>query len=194
MGQTVRLFVALELDRAVQASLEPHLEIIRRAVPAQLVRWTPLANIHLTLKFLGDVPIAHVPKLMAAFDSATQGIPTFLTKIQGVGCFPNARRPRIVWLGLDDVNGHLMRLHQAVERTIAPLGYPTEARPFNPHLTIGRVKQDGEPARLSQLGTAIQQCHIGLVANWATNIVSLMQSELNPAGAQYTALKQITLV
>ena len=187
MGQkSVRLFIALELPATVQETLYSPLKTIREQLPPRVVRWTPPPNIHLTLKFLGDVPLNQVEAVQNALKNAVEIYPPLDLVIQNVGCFPNAKRPYIVWVGLQDITGHLGDLQKSVEEQVAPLGYPRDDRPFKPHLTIGRVKRYVQGQALNNIGHAVQQLKIGKISDWQSSAVSLMESNLLPDGAQYT--------
>jgi 2'-5' RNA ligase len=186
VGKTARLFIALELSPQVRDAIRPSLTEIQAALPARMVRWIPLENIHLTLKFLGDVPYPQIKAISEALNQAVEeGSPLKIT-IQHMGVFPNYKRPSIVWLGLSEPTGLLALLQKRIEQVIAPLGYPTEKRPFSPHLTIGRVQKSLNPDQIRRLGTGLQTLELGHIAEWPCAGVSLMESDLRPDGAQYT--------
>ncbi|MGC4121535.1 MAG: RNA 2',3'-cyclic phosphodiesterase [Myxococcales bacterium] len=133
----MRLFVALELDdlaRKRLADYQHRLQSLDRAV-----RWVNPEQIHLTLKFLGEVPDRQIPELAQAVDSlATQ--PAFEFVMESVGYFGSPRSPRVIWAGVRMPNPALTALQKASETAISPLGYPPEDRAYSPHLTLGRVK------------------------------------------------------
>lgn len=194
MGQTVRLFIALELESSVRLSLAEPLATIHNAVLPGTVRWVPLENIHLTIKFLGDVPLTHVETIRSALGDAVHASSAFSVKVTGVGCFPNAKRPRVIWLGLDEPMKHLNTLHLAIEAAIAPLGYPTEARPFSPHLTIGRLRNGLDSQQLNAVGQSLARLSIEHIGTWHCTAVSLMKSNLHPSGAQYSQIMKAPLI
>lgn len=187
MGQkSVRLFIALELPATVQDALHVPLQTIREEIRSRDVRWTPPPNIHLTLKFLGDVPLSQVEAVQSALKAAVAAYSSVDLLIAKAGCFPNPKRPRIVWLGLEDQSGHLGALQKHIEQSLVPLGYPREKRAFTPHLTIGRMKRHVRGEDLAYIGRAIQQLTIGKITRWSATTVSLMESDLRPEGAHYT--------
>lgn len=143
----------------------------------------PPDNLHLTLKFLGDTPSNKIATLQAALQKAVLPCQKFDLKAVGVGCFPNPKRPRIIWVGLEGGIDPLKRLVEQIEKNITPLGYPPEKRPFSPHLTIGRVKD----------GQALPELAVGEIAAWANEKVHLMQSTLKSSGAEYNALFSFNL-
>jgi RNA 2',3'-cyclic 3'-phosphodiesterase len=189
----IRLFIAILLPQAVENAVESAQEHIRALDTARSVRWTEAQNIHLTLKFLGDTDPRQVDIVSAAMGEAAQGFKPFSLSIAGLGGFPNLKKPRIVWAG---VHGELDTLHglrDAVERTVSPLGYPTEDRPFSPHLTLGRSRREAGFAALNALGTAIAALDVGEIATWRVSKLSLMRSDLRPEGAIYKEIAKVTL-
>jgi RNA 2',3'-cyclic 3'-phosphodiesterase len=186
--ESLRLFVAIELPPAVRealATLQKRLQAFDRD---RAVRWTAIDNIHLTLKFLGETPASRRPEIETALNQAVAGHKPFDLTIEGAGCFPDLRKPRVVWAG---AGGELKALHvlrDSVEQAIAPLGYPTEDRPFSPHFTLGRARQEAPRPALASLGEKIGKAEVGRLAAWRVEGVSLMQSDLRPSGAVYTQL------
>lgn len=191
--EKIRTFVAIELPEDVTSALAGLQSDLRQRLQTRAIRWVKPEAIHLTLKFLGDVPADQIDEVAMALRAACVGIPPFEFSLAGLGCFPNARRPNVVWVGLE---GDLRLLHQlrdAVEAHIAPLGYPTERRAFEPHLTLGRVKR-ASPSEARAIGGEIEATKLGMVARVQVNQVSLMRSDLSPAGATYTRLAVVPLL
>jgi 2'-5' RNA ligase len=108
--------------------------------------------------------------------------------VAGLGCFPNARRPRVVWVGLDEPTGALARLREAVEAEVAPLGFPTERRPFSPHLTLGRVNRRASKSEVREIGQVVAASMVGQIDEMTVTLVSYIKSDLRPTGAVYTTL------
>jgi 2'-5' RNA ligase len=172
------------------AALQKRLQAFDRE---RAIRWTAISSIHLTLKFLGDTDPARQPAIDAVLREAAAGCASFTLNIDGAGCFPDLRKPRIVWAGAGGDLAALHALRDAVERTISPLGYPTEDRPFSPHLTLGRARQDAPRLALSALGEQIGKAEVGALATWRVESVSLIRSELKPSGAVYTRMLDVPL-
>jgi 2'-5' RNA ligase len=192
ISQTLRVFIALELPQQVSAALEKQVDDLRAYLPGRAIRWVRAEGIHLTLKFLGDVPSDALPDIKAATESAASGCGHISLRAEGLGCFPDTKRPRVVWLGLKGQLDTLQSLRDQVEARISPLGYPTEKRPFSPHLTLGRLKSS-TPREVSAIGKAVEGASLGEVARWTAQTVSIMQSTLRPDGAIYTALAKYSL-
>ena len=193
--QTLRTFIAVELDQELKATLAGIQARLRGAVPPRAVRWVQPEGIHLTLKFL-DTPLDKVERIKAALAQAAAQIPAFAVTVGGVGCFPDARRPRVVWVGVQEPSGSLARLWRAVESNVAPLGFPTEKRPLSPHLTLGRVQRYASSAEVRDIGQAVAALSAemtGAQDEMAVSSVAYIKSDLRPTGAVYTILAEATL-
>jgi 2'-5' RNA ligase len=191
MMEALRLFVALELPPEVRAVLvagQEHLTTRQLSV-----RWVAPDSAHLTLKFLGSVASTEVDAVTVAMQQAASGHAPFTLQTTSLGAFPNVRQPRVVWLGLEGALQMLHSLQQDIERWIAPLGYPTEQRPFNPHLTLGRTQKDATTGQRTEIGRAIQQASPLTQATWTVDSVSLMRSTLRPQGPIYTQMARQAL-
>jgi 2'-5' RNA ligase len=188
----LRVFIALELPKLVQVELQNQIDVLSKPIPPRAVHWVKPASTHLTLKFLGDVPRKQLPQIEAALREAVKGYPAFRLTAKGLGCFPRPNRPRVVWIGIHTEQKYLYQLRDRVEAAVAPLGYPTEDRPFSPHLTLGRVKT-GDGRIMEQIGSLVQATPVGEIAAWQCEAVSLMQSTLTPGGAIYASLGQFQL-
>lgn len=183
---TVRTFIAIELEDHILRQLGDLQDRLKQDIPPKLVRWVRPEGIHLTLKFLGEVPAPEIEAIAEALQGACAPHPALTCTVGGLGCFPNARRPRVVWVGVEEPDGTLVSLARAVERTMEPLGFPAERRAFHPHLTLGRVK-GRDPAALDALGGYISRAAVS-VGEMEARAVHLMRSELLPGGAVYSAL------
>ena len=158
-------------------------EIQRLRPHAASVAWVAPANLHVTLKFLGQVDEARAPAVADALRSASARHRAFDLALRGLGAFPSPTRPRVLWAGLEDDAGALAALADAIDACCGELGFPRETRPFAAHVTLGRVR---EPTRRPQLGEALARpVDFGRVA---VARVSLMRSELSPRGARYSEL------
>jgi len=150
MQRTVRTFVAIEISPEVRTRAQKLITQLQ-AVDAK-VRWVDPAQLHLTLKFLGEIDLLEVPKICAAVTEVAAAVPPFSVRVNSAGAFPDLLRPRTVWLGIEDETEELAALHNQMEVALAKLGFRSENRRFRPHLTIGRVRGEGPGiAELAQL-------------------------------------------
>ena len=169
LPEDVRQRLATEIER-----LRPH---------ASDVAWVAPANLHVTLKFLGQVDEARVPALADALRARVAGHRVFDAAVRGLGAFPSPTRPRVLWAGLEDDAGALAALAETIDACCAGLGFPRETRAFAAHVTLGRVR---EPRRQPALAEAL-----ALPADFGrlrVEQVSLMRSQLSPRGARYSEL------
>jgi 2'-5' RNA ligase len=186
--ETVRVFIAIELDAAVREALDGLQSRLKRAPQSRLGRWVAPESIHLTLKFLGEVPASRVPELQQALERACAGVPPFELAVTGLGCFPDPKRPRVVWVGVEELTGALVRLQRAVEAELGRLGFRPEGRGFTPHLTLARVRDQANSRERAELGAWIGQQAVGWLAAMRVGQVCLMRSVLRPEGAVYIRL------
>ena len=185
------MFIAIELDAAILRAVESVQNRLRGEPAGRFVRWASPLSIHLTLKFLGETPAGRERAVVAALEAACARAP-FALVAEGIGCFPNLRRPRIVWVGVGGDMDALSSLRASLEEHVSPLGYPTESRDFHPHLTLGRL-HDARPCKASAVGDLVQKTRVGRLGEMRVARVSLMHSDLRPGGAVYTRLADVPL-
>ncbi len=185
MSESWRLFIAIELPAEVLKVIEELQEDLKQAIPIRAARWTRPEGIHLTLKFLGDVSSDQVDSVSAGLRDSATGHTAFDLAVQGIGCFPDLRRPRVLWVGVGGETDRLRTLHSSVEKHITPLGFPTEARGFNPHLTLARTAQQASRDDIALIGKVASERDVGQLAAWRADAVSLMRSHLHPDGVRY---------
>jgi 2'-5' RNA ligase len=190
---TVRTFIAIELDKSCKSELLRLQTRLRDQLSPRSVRWVQPDGIHLTLKFLGDTPVDKVEEVKAALALAAAEVGPFAFTVGGLGCFPNPHQPRVVWVGLQEPAGALVRLQKAVEAHVAPLGFPTEKRPFSPHLTLGRVQRYASSSEVREVGQVVVATTVGTIIEMTVDVVFYIQSDLRPSGAVYTTLLEARL-
>ena len=192
-GAQVRVFVAVELPEGLLAALAQAQAPLRAAnLPLRLVR---PEGIHLTLAFIGEIPAARVAALTAAVEHGAVGIAVFSLRAEGLGLFPNARRPRVVWVGVQgeaEDRARLGALHAQVTRELQAAGFPCDTR-LDPHLTLGRVQERATPAEAAQIGAIVQTLTLPTPLPFDVGHISVVRSELRPGGAVYTRLQAIPL-
>lgn len=184
----VRVFVGIHPSDDALDNLQAVTRDLSRWPGGHAARWVPRDNMHLTAKFLGDVASESLPGVYAAVGRAVAQAPCFVFQIADLGCFPNTRRPNIVWAGVRGELGALRALQQAIEAALEPLGYPREARPYSPHLTIGRVNQRASPGDVAALGRTIAAYGPVALGEVRVGSVSVIRSDLRPSGPVYTDL------
>ena len=190
----LRVFIAVETPLPIRQAIFVQTESLRGAL-GDLVRWAPVENMHLTLKFIGDVSPANVELLSQMLTAETMGCAPFRMQIGGLGSFPTlrhgsgqaSRRARVIWVGIQ-APAALASLQRGIQSAAARLGYESETRPFSPHLTIGRVRQQVRASDQQRVRAALEQTQVGDLGAAAVTAVHLFKSDLKPSGAEYTCL------
>jgi len=183
----LRTFIAVEIPSHVQKKIQQETEPLRKAIGASFVRWVSIQNVHLSLKFLGDVSPASVDTLTQMLRAEADSCPEFDMQISGLGSFPSLRRPRVLFIGIQ-APAELEALYRGIESACARLGYESEGRGFSPHLTIGRIKQDASASDQQKVRHALAETKIDSLGIARVNSVHLYKSDLKPTGSVYTQI------
>jgi len=181
-----RLFIALELSESTRTQLTQFQKEIRSIL--KTVSWVKPGSMHLTLKFLGEVPEEQIPAIGEALDKSLEGISAFDLEVRGSGVFPNWSGPRVLWAGIAQGEPAVKTMAERIKNGMEPLGFKKEPYPFVPHLTLGRVKGrlGGEKERAEKIFWEKKGLHFGIQH---VSEVILMQSTLTPQGAVYKKIK-----
>ncbi|CBE69690.1 MAG: RNA 2',3'-cyclic phosphodiesterase [Candidatus Methylomirabilis oxygeniifera] len=186
---TIRAFVAANLTPDLKAALAMAQDRLK-ATRAD-VGWVRSENLHLTLKFLGQVEADRIGAIGEAIAAAAAGSGPVRLVFQGLGAFPRPREARVVWIGLSRGSEALAALQARIEAALESLGFSREARPFTAHLTLGRVRG---PARREQLARAVTEAPAEALGEMVLDRIELMQSNLSAGGARYSILQSFPLV
>jgi 2'-5' RNA ligase len=150
-------------------------------------------NIHLTLKFLGNVSTSNLEMLKEILDKIASGHQACDISVGGIGAFPKPHNPRVLWVGME-VAGELMSVQHDIEVETARLGYSREHRPFSPHLTIGRVSRNATTQDVHAISGVLESYKVGFLGASRIREVYLYRSDLKPDGAVYTAIHSASLI
>ena len=186
----MRCFVAIELPDDVRAALARTQASLRQRAPRADLRWVDAAGLHVTLKFLGEVAEDRLSALTDALRATVASHAALALAVAGLGGFPSLGRPRVLWAGIPTGVAELGRLAAALERALAPLGFPPESRPFRSHVTIARVRS---PRGTGRIAAAIRAGGDVDFGRWTATDVVLFQSRLRPSGAVYEPLARFAL-
>lgn len=192
----MRAFIAIEMPAPVQqrllATQRRLAQHLRLRQLDRCVRWTSASNLHLTLRFLGEIDSAQQQALEQSLAYVAQRHTRMMLFAGGVGCFPSARRPNVIWCGVEGDVAALTGLQVAVESAAQLAGLPADPKPFKPHLTIGRLQRHATSTQLQAVGAAVMQLAAAFAhpenAAAAVDELLLMRSELTPSGPIYTRL------
>lgn len=182
----MRLFTGIDLPEEVVANLNQLLDLLR---PTAHLKWTPPYNFHLTTKFIGEWPEERLPELIERLESLTSRSPIDPIDVEGIGWFPNATNPRILWTGIK-AGPELPKLASDTDQALGLLGIPLETKKFSPHLTLARIK---DPVPLTQLQETIAQLPNNEFGTFRADEFHLYLSKPGPSGSIYTKLAEFPL-
>lgn len=184
---SLRLFIAIETHPDIRSQIGAIRDRLR--VSNADVRWEPDEKLHATLKFLGSTDEGLLPEIVSISTEVCRTVAPFRMQYAGVGCFPNQRGPRIIWVGMEDLQGTLGPLQLSIESALVPLGFKPEDRRFHAHVTIGRVKSE------KRIGSLIRTMESVTFESQPVMIreISIVKSDLKPSGSVYTTLQTIPL-
>jgi len=184
----IRSFIAIELPRETRACVERVTARLRTS--STDVRWVKTDDIHLTLKFLGDIEEGRIPEIAGCIEQCLQGIPPFPIAVRGLGAFPSDHNPQVIWIAAADESGRLPRMQDALEEGLSRLGFKKEKRPFAPHLTLGRLKS---PRGKEAVRSGLAELKHTDCGSYSAEAVCLYKSDLRPSGSVYTLLESFSL-
>ena len=179
----VRLFIAIDLPSAQRATL------VALGGPTRGLAWTPPEQLHLTLRFLGDIEEARIADLTTALDRVR--VEPFVLPLEGLGAFPPRGAAQVLWVGVGHGHPRLFQLRQQIDDALLALGLPVDLRVFHPHVTLARVKREASPATVTQF---LKQHREFAAAPFRAEAFNLYASELHPAGAMHTLRQSFPLV
>jgi RNA 2',3'-cyclic 3'-phosphodiesterase len=188
----IRAFVAIEMPIEIQRGLTEAISNLQTEFKGLPIRWIPIDSVHLTLKFLGELQEGDINSISQALGEQLKEFGRFDVSIGGIGVFPDASKPNVLWIGLES-NDQLNKLQNAVEAALIPFGYPREARWFSPHITLARVKRGAGYSDLRRIGELATAVRPAIKAAGRVDAVTLLRSELKPSGAVYNALSHVPL-
>lgn len=182
----LRAFIALDIHPDLRQRIGQTTAALRQEIGA-LMRWVPVENLHLTLKFLGDIAPSNVDMLSQMLRAEADMFPCFDFQLGGLGTFPSLKRPRVVYIGIQ-APATLQGLQRGIESAARRLGYGSEDRVYSPHLTIGRLRQSATAADQQVIRRHIEQAKIDSLGIARVDSVHLYKSDLMPGGSVYTRL------
>ena len=186
--EKIRSFVAVLIPDEIRRRLA-EVEGKLKASGAD-VKWVPEQNFHVTLKFLGYVEPDRLDEVNAAVKAALEGLSRFEVTLSGVGAFPKPNRPSVVWIGIAMGGEELKTLAERVERGLEQIGIDREARAFNPHITVGRLREGGHLHRLPEVIESLREIEIG---SFEVGSIAVMRSDLHPTGPVYSEIADFKL-
>jgi len=186
VSQLFRVFAAIELSADIRDRIQQHIQQLHAAVPECDPSWSRVENIHLTVKFFGDVEQSNLAQIADAASRSVMNFSSFQILINGTGAFPKPSQPRVIWIGVEDPTKQLLRLQSEFEAECAREGFTKEKRTFSPHLTIARIRKPVGARKLAEVNNSLGFDSMDLLVNELV----IFRSELSSKGSKYTALSR----
>jgi len=191
--ETIRAFIAIELPAELRQELA-RLQAELKADNRLRIKWVNPDGIHLTLKFLGNIPVSDTDRITQAMTDAARQITPFYLKTETLGAFPNLKRAQVVWVGLGGETDKLKQLQQLIETNLTQLGFAAEQRQFKPHLTLARLGREVSPAERQHLGEFIASTRFEMGERMKVDSINLIRSQLTREGAVYSRISSAELL
>ena len=183
----LRLFVAISIPEPIRDEIIRVQREMQPLAPRSAARWTQPDQFHLTLRFLGNVPVAGLEQLKESVNAVCRRAQPLPLRAEGVGFFPNLHSPRVVWVGIDDKEGLLVDLQKRIETAVRPFTAEPGGKNFSGHVTLGRLK-NLKPTDALKLAAYAQTVKDRTFGQWTAHEIEIIRSELSPAGARHTTL------
>ena len=186
LASSWRVFCAIEPSEEISALAFKHVRQLEKEFPHIQASWNREGKFHLTLKFFGNIPVERVTAVSQAASLAVEGKSEFQISVAGAGAFPKHGPPHVLWLGIDDLTGNLLRLQQELEEECSNLGFEREARPYHPHLTLARLRKR---RGTRELGLSHRRLGFADVPMTVSELL-VVRSELDPTGSRYSEISK----
>jgi 2'-5' RNA ligase len=186
----IRSFVAIEFPSTIQDAIIWQTTILRKNYPNPVIRWVKPENIHLTLKFLGDLAKSDLDVLARSLTDEAKRVEPFSISFTNLGIFPNSKKPRIIWIGVNSP-AILMEFQSKIESLTSRHGIHIEQRPFSPHITLGRISERNSLLNIDNLILDISSIKVSTIDNVNISSIKIFKSDLKPDGPIYTVISNI---
>jgi len=183
----MRTFIAVDFPLEYLQKINEIANYFKSQTPEDAVKWVNPENMHLTVKFLGDLPLENLDEAKRIMDGSVGDWKPFEISVSGLGMYPNAKKPRVIWLGVHPEKP-LVHIHQRLDQNLAALNIQREQRKYSPHLTLGRVRRMTDRDSVSQIGKTLSQFKVDSLGTIEVIQINLYQSDLTPKGPIYTKL------
>jgi RNA 2',3'-cyclic 3'-phosphodiesterase len=183
----LRTFIAADLPQEILQKIEKITNYFKTQTPERAVKWVEAEKIHLTIKFIGELQKNKLPAVKSSIQDALQGFSPFKVSVEGLGMFPNASRPRVIWIGIQG-GEPLVELHNAIEESLINIGVKPERRGFHPHLTLGRIRRQVSQDEAAAIGQTLSEFHVASLGSAPVNEIVLYESNLTRHGPIYSPI------
>lgn len=188
----MRTFIAVDFQTEILDKIEQIGNYFKTQTPVGALKWVAKENLHLTLKFIGEVSPAKINEIKTLTGGVLISSTSFGIEIKGLGLYPTVNKPRVIWLGIEN-NLALVNIHKRLDQALSQAHIKPDNRPFSPHLTIARVRRNTPPDQVRAIGKTISQFKVGSLGISKIETIRIYQSKLNPQGPTYSPLMTIRL-
>jgi len=188
----LRTFIAVDFPPPIIDKLDRIINYFKKQLPESPLKWVAAHQLHLTIKFIGELPDYQLPKIKSILTNAIGNQLVFTMGIEGLGMYPNEQKPRVVWLGIAGKRP-LIVLHNILDQALEKIGIPPEKHKFNPHLTLARVRRQADQIAVMEIGKRLCQFKVDSLGTINVEKISFYQSKVTPKGPIYSTLLTIPL-
>lgn len=188
----MRTFIAVDFPTEMLEKIGEISAFFKQKTPGNALKWVETGNLHLTLKFIGEINENKLDQVKQALSHSLKGQVAFEVQVSGLGMYPSKIAPRVIWLGITG-GEPLVKIHNFLDKNLAALDIKPEGRPLSPHLTIARTRRNVDKATAQKIGEALAQFKVESLGTITIDRVHLYQSILTPSGPNYTVLHSVSL-
>ena len=188
----MRTFIAVDFPQNMLTKINEITTYFKKETPTNALKWVQTDNLHLTLKFIGEIKESKVGQVKETLTNALQGQNAFNIQVGCLGMYPNKNNPRVIWLGIINEKP-LIHIAKNLDQALTTLDIKPERRAFSPHLTIARVRKNTDKATAMLIGKTLSQFRVEPLGDVTVDQVNLYQSKLTPSGPIYTILHTVCL-
>lgn len=183
----MRTFIAFNFSPEINEKIAEIIKYLKTQTPDNALKWVAPQNLHMTIKFLGEVPEENIQKVKDIISASLKGISAFEIAVEGMGMYPNTHQPRVIWLGIKG-SEPLRNIHKTLDSALQTAAIPPDKRGLSPHLTIARIRRNTDKLTVQGIGKTLSQFKIDFLGKCTINEIVLYQSVLTPKGPIYTSL------
>lgn len=183
----MRTFIAVDFSPKIINKITEIIKYFKTQTPQKAIKWVAPEHLHLTIKFLGDVPENKIDQIKGLIKATLNNENGSEIEVDGLGMYPNPHMPRVIWLGIEGTE-RLREIHNKLDTELQKADIPPDNRSFSPHLTIARIRRRADKETVKEIGETLSSFNVGSLGNCNINNIILYKSELTPEGPEYTAL------
>ncbi|MDT8381724.1 MAG: RNA 2',3'-cyclic phosphodiesterase [Brevefilum sp.] len=188
----MRTFVAIDFSPQIRGKIGEIIKYFKTQTPDYALKWVEPQNLHMTIKFLGEISEGHLQTIKDLLSDTIKGRSSFEIEVTGMGMYPSAHKPRVIWLGIEG-SGPLKDIHKSLDQALQKASIPPDKRGLSPHLTIARIRRNVETLIVQDIGKTLSQFKIDSLGICTVYKVVLYKSTLTPGGPIYDPLLSIPL-